>query len=275
VQAPFLRTHLVAAVSSLLVTLASACGSHEDAAATSDALTNQPPASALFVPTTKRVVIEIDYAPGAEPFVGPTPTMRDPWSIFRENARALIGEDKELVVPSDLAHMERLDDIQQRELGQEELLAIAKKHRDTVSSGDTVTFYVVFVGGVFKDEDGALSPQTPGVSVRGTGVIALFKEAIASGFTRAGTAIFMEQATLVHELGHAVGLVGSGIEPTTRHRSEEHGAHCGNPACIMYWKNVLVKDDVDFVDTYLRPRSGILFGPECLIDVRTFAIAQR
>jgi hypothetical protein len=254
---------------------ASACGSQEDAAEASDALTNQPPASALFVPTTKRVVIEVDYEAGAEPFVGPTPTMRDPWSILRENARALLGEETELVIPSDLAHMERLDDIREREHSQEDLLAIAAKHRGSVSSGDTVTFYVVFLAGAFKDEEGAVSPQTPGVSVRGTGVIALFKEAIAAGFTREASPIFMEQATLVHELGHAVGLVGSGIEPTTRHRAEEHGAHCGNPACIMFWKNVLVKDDVDFVDTYLRPRRGILFGPECLTDVHTFASAHR
>jgi hypothetical protein len=254
---------------------ASACGSQDDAAATSDALANQPSSSSLFAPATKRVVIEVDYAAGAEPFVGPTPTIDDPWSIVRDNVRALLGNDKELVVPSGLSEMERLDDVAVRELGQTDLLAIANRHRDTVSSGDTVTFYVVFLGGVFKEEDGTVSPQTPGVSVRGTGVIGLFKEAIASGFTHPASPIFMEQATLVHELGHAIGLVGTGIEPSSRHRTEEHGAHCGNPACIMFWKNVLVKDDVDFVDTYLRPRRGILFGPECLTDVRTFALAHR
>ena len=81
----------------------------------------------------------------------------------------------------------------------------------------------------------------------------------------------MEQSTLVHEFGHAVGLVDRGLRPTTPHRDLRNGAHCRNPACIMYWENILVKDGVDFVDTYLRPRRGILFGPECLADAHSFA----
>jgi len=262
---------LFAALPLLGALFASACGSQEEATVTSEALSSQPSATTLFSPATKRVVIEVDYAPGAEPFVGSQPTFDDPWQIVRDNVRALLGDAKDLVVPASLDEMERLDDATPSEIGQEELLAIAERHRSDVSAKDPVTFYVVFLNGVFKDEEGNPSPETPGVSIRGTGVIGLFKPAIVADFVGPATPMFMEQTTLVHELGHAIGLVDGGIRPTTRHRAEGRGAHCGNPACIMYWKNVLVKDSVDFVDTYLKPRRGVLFGPECLEDVRAFA----
>jgi hypothetical protein len=264
----------LAVVSGAAVVLVCACSSHDDATTSSEALLSSEHSSnaaALFSSATKRVVLEIDYQPGAAPFVGPTETFRDPWTIFRDNARALLGSSTEIVVPTRLADMERLDDVVGRDFSRLDLLAIADKHRSTVTSDDTVAFYVVFLAGRFKDDDDVTLPQTAGVSVRGTGVIGMFKPAITAGFTEPMTPAFMEQATLVHEFGHAVGLVDDGISPTSAHRDLKNGAHCKNSACIMYFENVLVKDGVDFVDTYLKPQKNILFGSECLTDVRTFA----
>jgi hypothetical protein len=247
-----------------------ACSAQQAGQATSeDSLqAGPPPAAAVFAPATKRLVLEIDYALGAEPFVGTAP---DPWKIFRDNAAAMLGSNIEVVVPGRLEEMERIDDIDASTFGGAELRAIAKKHRNTATTDDTVSVYVLFLDGQFKNEDGRVAPNTVGVSVRGTGIIAMFKPAITVGIVDPTMAMHMEQTTLVHEFGHAIGLVGEGIPATSAHRDDAHGAHCRNPACIMYFRNDMVKEGVDFVSEYLTPRNGILFGPECLADAHALA----
>src|SRR5262245_19600482 len=98
----------VAATATLALLLA-ACSSRNDSATSDDSLNGQPSSSSLFAPATKRVVIEIDYERGAAPFVGPTGTFHDTWAIFRDNAKAILGDGKELVVPTQLSDMQALD----------------------------------------------------------------------------------------------------------------------------------------------------------------------
>src|SRR5262245_54165809 len=81
----------------------------QDSAASRDTLSaTQPPSSTRFGSTTKRVVIEVDYAPGAEPFTQPVAGVPDPWKIFRDNATAILNGNIEVVVPGKVAEMERL-----------------------------------------------------------------------------------------------------------------------------------------------------------------------
>lgn len=271
---PAVRSLGILAAALVSIVVIAACTTEGTRASASEALTAAPTAS-LFATTTKRVVIEVDYMPGAEPFVEPTAAVEDPWSVFRANANALFEGRKRLVVPSRRRDMERLDDVAGAAFDEADIVAIAEKHWTEKSDGETTSFYFVFLNGYFKDENGDVLEQIPGVSVRGRGIVGIFKPAITSDWNDPDTPIYMEQATLVHELGHVVGLVDRGVPSTTPHRAEAQGAHCDNPACIMYWENVLVKDGVDFADTYLRPRHDVLFGPECLDDVRTFAAARR
>ena len=246
------------------VTLACACAAQqEDSASSQDGLTAGP--SALLDPAKKRLSLEIDYASGAAPFVK-TPGGADPWKIFKDNANALLDGKIDVVVPAGLAGMERLTDITAKEFDRAALVDIAQKHRGAATTTDPVSLYVVFLDGRFKDEQGNVSDNTAGVSVRGTGIIAMFKPVITEGFKDPHLPVYMEQTSLVHEFGHAIGLVDDGLPPTSPHRDEAHGAHCNNPSCIMYYKNDMLHDGVDFVATYLTPRKGILFGSECLGD---------
>jgi hypothetical protein len=99
----------------------------------------------------------------------------------------------------------------------------------------------------------------------------MFKPSISESFVDPALPVLMEQTTLIHEFGHAIGLVDIGVPAITRHRDTEHGAHCANPACIMYFRNDMVKDGVDFVGSFLIPKQGVLFGPECLADAQALA----
>src|SRR5687767_11516197 len=81
----------IAALVGSVALLSGACSvpSEETAASDTSLTTGQPAPPVLFAPTTKRVVVEIDYAPGAEPFEGSSGTYADPWKLFRDNANAI------------------------------------------------------------------------------------------------------------------------------------------------------------------------------------------
>ncbi len=45
----------------------------------------------------------------------------------------------------------------------------------------------------------------------------------------------IEEAVLVHEAGHNLGLVDNGIPMQTPHKDAQHGNHDSNQNCVMYW----------------------------------------
>lgn len=227
----------------------------------------QPPPANLYGPEIQRLVIEVDYATNAAPYTGSIVGFGDPWSLFRNNAARLFTSDKTIDVPSTLSEMEELTDIPAAEsYDGNEILGFAADHRDAPSVGDTATFYVLFLDGFFRDETGDRT-DVLGVSLGSTGVIAMFKPVIESTSDPIlGTEKYVEQATLVHEFGHAVGLVNNGVPMAEAHQDVANGAHCTNEDCIMYFAIEGATGAVDFVGRSVLGDDSVLFGPECLAD---------
>ena len=82
--------------------------------------------------------------------------------------------------------------------------------------------------------------------------------------------MFVEQATLVHEFGHVMGLVDNGIPMVSDHLDPDHPRHCTNEECVMYWQNEGAADLRDFVQQMMSTGSLIMFGEECLDDTRSY-----
>jgi hypothetical protein len=243
--------------------------------ASSDAPPAAPAAVSAFSAGVTRLVIEVDYAAGAEPFTGAT--AGNPWAITRTNLTRLLKEaPRELVVPDTLDQMESLADVTGETLTGDQILAIAGRHRGQASAGDTASLYVLFVNATFADDSGKRD-DVLGVSLGTSGVVAMFKPVITGtdpgGKLGQGVVTYVEQSTLVHELGHALGLVNSGIAMTAPHQDTAHGAHCTNEACTMFWTNEGATGAVAFVKQYLGSNSTILFGAECLADADAAARA--
>ena len=201
---------------------------------------DQPPATVVFGSTTDTVEIEVDYAKGAAPSTGIVPGVgADAWGLFATNAKRIFAKTtttKTLTIPSTLAEMEALD-ITGDSFTEDDILAIADAHRNKRSAGALATFYVVWLPGYFDDGHG-VKKDVLGVTIGATGVTAMFKGAIDASSGAVGfQSALLEQFTLLHEFGHAVGLVDNGIQPATAHRDTSHGAHCSNPACAMYHAN--------------------------------------
>ncbi|MEX0608082.1 MAG: hypothetical protein WD016_04140 [Balneolaceae bacterium] len=114
-----------------------------------------------------------------------------------------------------------------------EIRDLEQEHRNEFTEGETLAAYIIIVDGRFEQ-----------INVLG---IAYFNtsnaffgpayEDATSGFG-APSRYRTEATSFRHEFGHLFGLVGipnSGTEMQTEHKDEEHGNHCDNESCIMYW----------------------------------------
>ena len=226
----------------------------------------QPTSNELFGSDFTQVVVEVDYADGAEPNTGGGVAADDPWQLLERNLDALFDGTKQLTVPHALDEMEPIGAIEGESFDSAALLELAEAHRNRLSGDGVATFYVLYVDGTYE-KGGEAQNNVLGVSIGDTGVVAMFAPVIRS----AGGPVrvverYVEQAVLVHELGHAVGLVNNGLSLTSDHHDAEHGAHCSNQDCVMYWTVEGASGAVEFVQEYVTTGDTILFGGECLGD---------
>ncbi|TNE87991.1 MAG: hypothetical protein EP330_17035 [Deltaproteobacteria bacterium] len=219
------------------------------------------PVDQVFSATT--VALEIDYVAGAEPYTGGVGG--GDWELFRTNAEALFGEGMTVDVPTALADMSEVA-VDAGPYTAAEILAIADEHRDAVDDGDTVHFYVVWLDGYLEDDDGSANESVLGVSIGDTRVIAMFKPVIEGSSLLDQVRRFSEQLVLTHEFGHAVGLVNNGIPNLAEHHDAEHGAHCTNDRCVMYWALEGAGEVAQFAQNYVTTGSTVVFDQDCLDD---------
>lgn len=263
----------------LILTLAACGGGGDDGAAGDDGGGGegsgggggggQPTPAELFGAATSVVRLEVDYAPGAEPYTGAAGLFGDTWALSEANLGRLF-QGKTLELPHTLVEMQALDDVDDGGDGAftiDEILAIADAHRDEPSSGDLATFYGLWLDGMYADGAGA-QDGVLGVSLGNTGVIAMFKPVIASTGSIAFPNLerFVEQTVLIHELGHGAGLTNNGIPMLSPHQDEAHGAHCTNDHCVMYWLNEGASDAAEFARRYVVSGDTIVFAEDCLAD---------
>ena len=192
----------------------------------------------------------------------------DTFALAAANIDRIFSGTKTVSLPTSLAAMEDVGAIADEELTVGDLLALAEQHRDEADTPTSKTYYVIFVGGQYADGQG-VQPGVLGVSIGDTGVVAMFKDVIASTGVAAFPNLerFVEQSTLIHELGHSFGLVANGVAAISAHHDADHGAHCTNEQCVMYWLNEGASDMAMFARQYVVSGDSILFDDAGLADV--------
>lgn len=108
-----------------------------------------------------------------------------------------------------------------------DLRALAKKHRDERSDGDTIVVHVLVLSGRFEDE-GAL-----GVAFDATS-FAVFPDQLDGGLFSSLNRDRFEQAVAVHELGHLFGLVNLTGEGGF-HEDADNPGHSRSEDSVMFW----------------------------------------
>lgn len=220
-----------------------------------------------------RWVVEVDYVSGAEPYVGPIGRIPDPWVLVRANVEALaVRPDVFVEVPSALEEMEAIEGSSAEGYGVAEILELSEAHRDLAPSDEVASFHVLFLDGIYYDGTGP-RPDVLGLSIEGTTVVAVFKpvvEAACLGPAEA-TCAFVEQTTVIHELGHAAGLVDEGLAATSDHVDETHPGHCARHDCVMYYANEGAADLLDFARNIVQTGRTVVLCAQCLADAAAAA----
>ena len=275
-------------VAGLTLTLAAAssCSSKETPATGTGAdsgapASNQPPVSTLFSKSITSVTVEIDYAPGAEPYVGTVKDFGDPWSLFNTNVLAIFDGKKTISFPRTLAKMEKLDDVPAKNFSNQDILDVAAAHRTEPQYSDAVAFYIVFLDGYWLDESGTEQKKVLGVSIGDTGVIGMFKPAISvPALNPTPPTELIEKIALLHFFGHAIGFVDNGVPvgPANQaHIDTENPHHCTNPSCVMSFANESPAGAAKYIIAAGMKSFGpetAVFGQECLSDARLLETKQ-
>ena len=238
--------------------------------------TNYPFSTAnRYFKTSQKVTVEVYFEPGAEPFVGSTAGGMPYWNILRDNLTAIFqyrSRPVSIVAPTQLSQMVQIPVQGRSAWTSPDLVSLNSVYKQQNPTDTESVFYVYFLNGYFDSGSGA-SSGVIGVSIGGTPVIGIFKQVVRSTGANPNGPIpkYVEQSTLVHELGHALGFVNNGVPMANPHEDSGHKAHTTNSNSVMYWQNEGASDLVQFVQTYVASGSNVMWGPDVLLDAQRFS----
>lgn len=221
-----------------------------------------------YFKSSEKVIVEVHYEPGAEPFAGQTAAGRPYWQILEDNLKAVFkfrANQPVVIVPKVISEMNAMPLQNKSTWTADDILNLNKNFKIASPTTSEARFYVYFVNGNYSESNNVI-----GISVNGTPVIGIFKNVITSsgGFV---VQRYVEQSTIIHELGHALGFVNSGVPMKTPHQDTAHGSHTTNPDCVMYWQNEGKADLMNFVGKFISSGNNIMWGPEVLADAEAFS----
>lgn len=221
-----------------------------------------------YFSTSKKIVLEVYYEPGAEPFVGSTVSGMPYWKILEDNLNAIFKYRSSIpiiIVPKAIADMTAIPAQNKSKWTPDDIVNLHSTYKQSTPSDTEALFYIYFVKGVAAESTSVIAE-----SINGTPVIGVFKDVIT---TTGGPIVqrYVEQSTLVHEMGHALGFVNNGVPMKTPHQDTAHGAHSTNSNCVMYWMNEGKTDMIGFVARFITTGETVMWGPEIIEDAKAFS----
>jgi len=135
---------------------------------------------------------------------------------------------------------------------------IEKTYRTSFSRNKDLSIYVLYTNGYYTDRNFL------GWAYRNSSIV-IFGKRILESSDEAGkpSRTKLESTVLHHELGHLLGLVNVGSPLQSDHKDDDHGKHCSNTDCLMYYR-IGVNESIS-----LLLKKGIpQLDPECLADLR-------
>lgn len=227
---------------------------------------------AVFYQQMKTLTIEVAYEQGAEPYDF-NAGGENIWAFTEMNIESLFvfrPIQIDVFVPTGIAAMTQISAQNKNSFTANDILNLAARYRTSEGTNDDGNIFVLFLNGYFMQDD-TVRQNIAGVHITGTTVVAVFKPIVTTSHVTKIVREFVEQSIVIHETGHALGLVKNGLPLTSSHQDTDHGAHCKNAACVMYWENERNSNVAAFVQSYLGGNKKMLFGSECVADVTDYA----
>lgn len=167
------------------------------------------------------LILEVDYMPGYAPNEQALDSLEGFFEQRLKKNSITIKEPKQI------------DSRGEERYSANEIRNIEETERSTFSSGDTLAAYMIIVDGKYEERD------LLGIAYYNTSN-AFFGPSYEEASSGIGppSRYQIEAISFRHEFGHLFGLVNipnSGTEMQTPHQDTEHGNHCDNDECLMYY----------------------------------------
>lgn len=214
------------------------------------------------------VNVHVYYEPGAEPFVGNQINGNSLWQILDKNLEEVFkfrSAPPSRNVPRLLDSMTSLPTQGKSTWSAQQVYDLYTQHNQGQGDTNQARFYVYFVNGYAEQGTSII-----GFNISNTPIIVIFKDVVrATGGNNVQK--YVEQSTLVHEMGHALGLVNNGVPITSAHHDIDHGAHTTDSDCVMYYLNEGASDMASFVGKFIIGGDISMWGPQVMSDVQSFS----
>ena len=225
-------------------------------------------AAANFSPDVNEFSIDVIYEQGAEPYTGSLNlSVSDTWEVTRRSFTDLFQHHsgRSISVPSLLDQMTEIENNDITNWTVSELVELGQAVAPVLVDNQQVRPVIIFVNGMLGERDSVL-----GVHISNTHYAFVFKDIVRSVGGNDTTQKYIEQATVIHEIGHAIGLVNNGVPMSSNHEDTERPHHTINSDGVMYWAVESGTGTLEFVTDLILGNRTSLFGPESLLDAQSY-----
>lgn len=111
---------------------------------------------------------------------------------------------------------------------------IEKDYRTYKTTDDTLCVYFLFLDGEYAENTS--NSKVLGAAYYNTSMV-IFENTIKelSGGLGEPSREILETTVINHEFGHILGLVNNHLSMVSNHQDTDHGHHCDNQDCLMYY----------------------------------------
>ncbi len=209
--------------------------------------------------------INVFYEVGAEPYAGTVNLGKNnTWDITKASMISLFQhiDGRKVTVPYELSEMKQISPQSKSTWTTNELVEVAEKIKTPMLQEFEIQTYVIYLKGTFNG-----NPEIIGLHLTGENYVFIFKDVIESVGGSPLQQKYVEQSTVVHELGHLVGLVNNGIKPVSNHEDQANPHHTIHKDCVMYHAVEKPGRILSILAAIIGRQELNLFGDEVISDI--------
>ncbi len=221
-----------------------------------------------FSDTVQNFNVNVFYETGAAPYVGTIGlTANQTWDITKTSYQALFQNHngRTVAVPTTLAQMTQIPDQLRSSWTSNDLIQLGNQYAPALVNNRQIGVSVFFLNGTFEGDSNIL-----GVHLTGVQYAFVFKDVVVNAGGDSVSQRYVEQATVVHEIGHTVGLVNNGVPMVTNHEDSAHSHHTTRTSCVMHWTVESRSNILTSIGGLILGNQLNLFGVESLQDGRGY-----